>query len=104
MAHTTGAAPTPGPWQMWTSCSFRRISSERGGDGDVLCAVVQHSDGHPGLHFKNGGFDGPDARLILAALIKCEKRLSMVAGMVHDERMALIAARTAISKATGAAP
>ena len=64
----TAAKHTPGPWRIWTSCSFRRISSAATGkDGDVLCAVVQRSDGHPDLHFSNGGFDGPDARLITAA-------------------------------------
>lgn len=36
---------TPGPWRWWTSCSFRRLSSdETGSDGDVLHAVV-HRDG-----------------------------------------------------------
>jgi hypothetical protein len=55
---------TPGPWEMWTSCSFRRIGSQ---SGEVLCAVTQRSDGHPDLHFPNGGYEGPDAKLILAA-------------------------------------
>jgi len=52
---------TPGPWTWWTSCSFRRLSAQ--GDGDVLCAVTQ-SDGHPDVHIKNGGWEGPDGRLI----------------------------------------
>ena len=39
------AGPTPGPWSWWTSCSFRRLSSEATRrDGDVLHAVV-HRDG-----------------------------------------------------------
>lgn len=41
------AAPDlpPGPWSWWTSCSFRRLSSDpTGKDGDVLYAVV-HRDG-----------------------------------------------------------
>ena len=59
---------TPGPWRWWTSNSFRRLSSDAtGGDGGVLCAVVQHSDGHPDVYLKNGGWDGPDGRLIAAA-------------------------------------
>lgn len=59
---------TPGPWKWWTSCSFRRLSSERTGrDGDVLHAVVQGSDGHPDIRLPNGGADGPDAALIAAA-------------------------------------
>lgn len=41
-------AATPGPWRWWTSNSFRRLSSDADmKDGGVLCAVVQHSDGHP---------------------------------------------------------
>ena len=37
------------PWCVQTSNSFRRIGTDRG-DGDVLCAVTQRSDGHPDLH------------------------------------------------------
>ena len=36
------------PWSVQTSNSFRRIGTDRG-DGDVLCAVTQRSDGHPDL-------------------------------------------------------
>lgn len=58
---------TPGPWRWWTSCSFRRLSSEATGrDGDVLHAVTQRSDGHPDVHLMNGGYDGPDGRAIAA--------------------------------------
>lgn len=61
---------TPGPWEWWTSCSFRRLSAE--GDGDVLCAVTQN-DGHPDVHLKNGGWEGPDGRLIeLAPILLAE--------------------------------
>lgn len=62
------AKHTPGPWFWADSCSYRRLSSQATGhDGDVLHAVVQHSDGHPDVHFPNGGYKGPDARLIAAA-------------------------------------
>lgn len=37
------------PWSVQTSNSFRRIGTDRG-DGNVLCAVTQRSDGHPDLH------------------------------------------------------
>ena len=58
---------TPGPWRWWTSCSFRRLSSEATGrDGDVLHAATQHSDGHPDVQLMNGGHDGPDGRAIAA--------------------------------------
>jgi hypothetical protein len=36
------------PWRVQTSNSFRRIGTDRG-DGNVLCAVTQRSDGHPDL-------------------------------------------------------
>ncbi len=41
------------PWSVQTSNSFRRIGTDRG-DGDVLCAVTQRSDGHPDLHAAKG--------------------------------------------------
>lgn len=74
------AAHTPGPWEMWTSCSFRRIGSA---SGEVLCGITQRSDGHPDLLFPNGGYEGPDARLILAApelLEACIAARSWLAG------------------------
>ncbi len=39
----------PGPWEVWTSCSFRRISGPDGQDGGVLCGITQRADGHPDL-------------------------------------------------------
>lgn len=44
------------PWSVQTSNSFRRIGTDRG-DGDVLCAVKQLSDGHPDLHAAPGVLD-----------------------------------------------
>jgi hypothetical protein len=41
------SAPT-GLWELQTSNSFRRIGTP-GGDGNVLCATKQRSDGHPDL-------------------------------------------------------
>jgi len=32
-----------------------------------VCEPITQNDGHPDLHFRNGGADGPDARLIAAA-------------------------------------
>jgi hypothetical protein len=41
---------TAGPWRWWTSCSFRRLSSDpTGKDGDVAYGCIQHSDGHPDI-------------------------------------------------------
>lgn len=43
----------PGKWEVWTSCSYRRITAEIDGrsqqDGGVLHAYRQRSDGHPDL-------------------------------------------------------
>jgi hypothetical protein len=44
------------PWTVQTSNSFRRIGTDRG-DGNVLCAVAQRSDGHPDLHAAPGVLD-----------------------------------------------
>lgn len=55
---------TPGPWMMATSNSYRRILSER---GEPVCVPTKQPDGHPDLHFGNGGFEGPDANLMVAA-------------------------------------
>ena len=49
------AAP-PGPYQVQTSNSFRRIGTPDG-DGNVLSAVTQRSDGHPDLHAASGVLD-----------------------------------------------
>ena len=59
------AKHTKGPWQIQTSCSYRRIGNNEG-DGNV-CYPTNQRDGHPDLCFPNGGFNGPDARLIAAA-------------------------------------
>lgn len=45
--------PTPGPWEWWTSCSWKRLTSKdsKGSwmkQGNVLCPTVA-SDGHPDL-------------------------------------------------------
>ncbi len=43
------AALPAGPWELWTSCSFRRITGPDGKDGGVLSAYLQRSDNHPDL-------------------------------------------------------
>lgn len=42
-------------WELQTSNSFRRIGAH--GDGDVLCATTQASDGHPDLLAKPAVLD-----------------------------------------------
>jgi hypothetical protein len=42
-------------WTLQTSNSFRRIGQF--GDGDVLCALTQRSDGHPDLQGAPGVLD-----------------------------------------------
>lgn len=37
------------PWSVQTSNACLRIGTDQG-NGDVLCAVIQQSDGHPDLH------------------------------------------------------
>ena len=43
---------------------YKRIVSDR--DGSV-CEPVSQPDGHPDLWFRNRGFTGPDARLLVEA-------------------------------------
>ena len=59
-------AATPGPWELWTGCSWRRFG--RAGTLETVCEPTTHPiDGHPDLFFRNGGSNGPDAALIAAA-------------------------------------
>lgn len=39
----------PGEWEVWTSCSYRRITARDGPDGGILHAHTHISDGHPDL-------------------------------------------------------
>lgn len=95
---------TPGPWIVQTSCSYRRIGNNMG-DGNVLYACKQ-PDGHPDLNFPNGGFDGPDARLIAAAPDLLEALMLMVEQFTKTpstlkDSEARCKAHAAIAKATG---
>lgn len=51
------AVMNPGPWELQTSNSFRRIGTRGEGDGDVLCATKHPSDGHPDLLAPSGVLD-----------------------------------------------
>jgi hypothetical protein len=56
---------TPGPWEWWTSNSWRRLSSEHRDhprEGAVLCPHVSRSDGHPDVSISEA-----DMALIAAA-------------------------------------
>lgn len=44
----------PGPWQVWTSCSYRRIRGGERNDIRVLDPVLQNGDGHPDLSMPAG--------------------------------------------------
>lgn len=58
---------TPGPWALWTGCSWRRFGSEA--TGKTVCEPCTYSDRdrHPDLEFRNGGQDGPDAIFLAGA-------------------------------------
>ena len=94
-------AHTEGPWIVATSNSWRRIVSLGHGGMQSVCEPITQNDGHPDLHFRNGGADGPDAHLLcaaptlLAALIGA-RALLVHAGCPVDWLDAVV------SKATGA--
>lgn len=57
---------TPGPWEWWTSCSWKRLTSKDANgrwmrQGNVLCPAIA-SDGHPVLDVSDD-----DMALIAAA-------------------------------------
>lgn len=100
------AQHTPGPWLIATSNSWRRIVSTHRGMTHV-CEPITQNDGHPDLYFKNGGPDGPDAKLIEAApdlLTSCRELLAQLEllSIKHPQQAAVRQrARAAIEKAGG---
>ncbi|WP_127524644.1 hypothetical protein [Mesorhizobium sp. Z1-4] len=93
---------TPGPWLVANSNSWRRIVSSH--DGNV-CEPITQRDGHPDLHFRNGGENGPDARLLVASPDMLDA-LKAVLSDIHEYQgtislgtLALVSA--AIAKAEG---
>jgi len=106
------AQHTPGPWIVATSNSWRRIVSAH--RTESVCEPVKQNDGHPDLYFRNGGADGPDARLIAAApelLAACKaiveyQRLAEsdeTYGLLNAYAKAFETAVAAVTKATGSA-
>jgi hypothetical protein len=92
---------TPGPWEWQTSCSFRRLGNNEG-DGNVLYASVHRLDGQSSVEFPNGGFTGPDAKLIAAApelleALKLAQNFIGFGGITDMERKVI---EDAITKAT----
>lgn len=86
-----------------TSNSWRRFVSQ---GMTPVCEPITQNDGHPDLHFRNGGPGGPDARLI-AAVPELLAALKLCAAVCAGETMnknglihALESARAAIAKAT----
>lgn len=69
-------AATPGPWELWTGCSWRRFGSKV--TGSTVCEPTKAYDEHPDLYFRNGGEDGPDAQLIAHAPQDIRSLLSYV--------------------------
>lgn len=66
-------AATPGQWQWWTSCSFRRLKTADG--RGIAEPTVQRSDGQPDIQIREedaahiAGMD-PAATLALCAYIR----------------------------------
>lgn len=107
-----------GPWIVATSNSWRRIVTR------IMCTpvcepITQHGDNHPDLHFRNGGEDGPDARLLadaplllqdykrqrneleaLREVYAAAKNLNDVRGRHHSEQ-AMLRLQAALTKVSG---
>lgn len=110
------AKPTPGPW-FW---HLGRICSNGCGFGNVLFARTVGADGRypatkppstPVVELPNGGVDGPDGCLIIAApellealewVVNAESEADR-RGVLVNMPEALRRARAAIAKATGGA-
>ncbi len=76
-----------GPWKLWTSCSYRRISGPRGADGGVLHAYKQRSDGHPDLSMPEEQLQAlVDLRNALPAVREELARLRKIESL-HAERL-----------------
>ena len=74
------------PWSVQTSNSFRRIGTDRG-DGNVLCAVTQRSDGHPDLHAPSGILDyivAAHPRVVIDLLDDLEEIQRALKRLRHD--------------------
>lgn len=99
---------TPGPWIVATSNSWRRILGAR--SDESVCEPIKQNDGHPDLYFRNGGADGPDARLIAAApeMLDALRRAVLALAFAAESSAAMQddyeAVSKAIDKATGVAP
>lgn len=100
---------TAGPWIVATSNSWRRIVSDAP-TGGTVCEPIKQRDGHPDLFFPNGGFEGPDARLLAAAPNLLEALTGLIEAVVKDSEEKGISgftgarledARAAIASATG---
>lgn len=100
------STPTPGSWIIATGNSWRRIVSEQ--TGMTVCEPITQPDGHPDLHFPNGGADGPDAHILAASrdMYEALKELRAAsegsfAGWHDKYRGAVVAMLAALAKAEG---
>lgn len=65
---------SPLPWMLATSNSWRRIVDAR---DCCVCEPTTQPDGHPDLIF-HGGYDGPNARLLIEAVNALPELLQIV--------------------------
>ena len=68
---------TPGPWELWDSCSWRRFGSAATGRTIVEPQTYSSTDRHPDLHFNNP-HDKPyiaaaDPQTVLGLLARVEE-------------------------------
>ena len=82
---------TPGPWEVWTSNSVRRITAQRQQDGGVMSAVTTR-DGMPDLHGLNRD---NDLAFIAMARTAVPELLDRVEALEAGLLLAIKIARTA---------
>lgn len=95
---------TPGPWEWYTSCSYRRLGlAER---YEEIVYPVVYTDGHPGIEFRNEADKAliaavTDLYAELAHLVRLLEPLEREGTLAVPGLATLNAARAALRKAEG---
>ncbi len=76
-------AATPGPWELWTSNSWRRIGAING--NPVIEPTVQHPDNHPDLIISEADWAFIEAaRTAIPALLDRLERIRELSQVISE--------------------